>query len=212
MDEERFGNMGGESNRSARQGRYTPRFEPQQGNQDYYNNGGYNNRNADSEWGQTPTGNYSSQYDRPNQYGYNAPNYPNSMPQSQGGRYSEYAEEKPQPIVEPQQKKKGLFSMFKKNKESQPVYDTSGQNMIITKPRTYQDVKLAIDNLRRRQALIVEFSKIPEKHVQRILDFMSGAVYALGGSQHRIGDKMFLLTPEGMSIQVPIDLKNSIED
>lgn len=211
MDEEsRFGNMGGD--RSAHQGRYSPRFDSQQGGRDpYYNGGGYNNRNADSEWGQAPMGNYTPQYDRQNPYGYNSPSYPNEQPQGQG-RYSEYVEEKPQPIVEPQQKKKGFFSMFKKSKESQPMYDTSGQNMIITKPRTYQDVKLAIDNLRRRQALIVEFSKIPEKHVQRILDFMSGAVYALGGSQHRIGDKMFLLTPEGMSIQVPIDLKNSVED
>lgn len=211
MDEEsRFGNMGGD--RSTNQGRYS-RFEPQQGGREPYYNGVYSNRNADSEWGQqAPAGNYNApQYDRQNPYGYTPPNYPNGQPQGQG-RYSEYVEEKPQPIVESQQKKKGFFSMFKKNKESQPVYDTSGQNMIITKPRTYQDVKLAIDNLRRRQALIVEFSKIPEKHVQRILDFMSGAVYALGGSQHRIGDKMFLLTPEGMSIQVPIDLKNSIED
>ncbi|MDE5756216.1 MAG: cell division protein SepF, partial [Clostridia bacterium] len=95
-------------------------------------------------------------------------------------------------------KKKGLFSFRKK----QPQY-TSGdmQNILIVTPRTLSEVQDIIDNLRNRQAIIVEFNRINEKSAQRILDFLNGAIYALGGCEQRIADNMFLFTPGGVSIQ-----------
>ena len=50
-------------------------------------------------------------------------------------------------------------------------------------------------------------SKINDKGCQRIMDYLSGAIYALGGAQQRIADSMFLFTPDGVSIQGPSDLK-----
>lgn len=98
--------------------------------------------------------------------------------------------------------------MFRRREES--VTGADGSNIIITYPRSHHDICVIIDNLRRKQA-IIDLSRMPDKHAQRILDFLSGAIYALCGSQQRIGPNMFLLTPGGMSIQVPMDIKKKYD-
>ena len=99
-----------------------------------------------------------------------------------------------------EKKKKGLFAFGKKD-------DANVHNVIITYPRSYEDVSGIIDSLRSRQAIIVDFRRVAGKDTQRVLDFLSGAIYALGGSQQRINDNMFLFTPEGVTIQGPSSLK-----
>lgn len=101
-------------------------------------------------------------------------------------------------------KKKGIFGFGKKE-------DANVRNVIITYPRSYDDVSGIIDSLRSRQAIIVDFRRVATKDTQRVLDFLSGALYALGGSQERIGDGMFLFTPEGVTIQGPLSLKRRFD-
>ncbi|MDE6276361.1 MAG: cell division protein SepF [Clostridia bacterium] len=96
-------------------------------------------------------------------------------------------------------KKKGLFSF--RNKKQQQYFNGDMQNILIVTPKTLSEVQDIIDNLRNRQAIIVEFNRINQKYAQRILDFLNGAIYALGGCEQRIADNMFLFTPGGVSIQ-----------
>ena len=80
-------------------------------------------------------------------------------------------------------------------------------SMAVARLMGFEDVSGIIDSLRSRQAIIVDFRRVAAKDTQRVLDFLSGALYALGGSQERIGDGMFLFTPEGVTIQGPLSLK-----
>ncbi|MDE7348147.1 MAG: cell division protein SepF, partial [Clostridia bacterium] len=73
-------------------------------------------------------------------------------------------------------KKKGLFSF--RNKKQQQYAGGDMQNILIVTPKTLSEVQDIIDNLRNRQAIIVEFNRINEKYAQRILDFLNGAIYA----------------------------------
>lgn len=111
-----------------------------------------------------------------------------------------YDAEPPKYTQSDDRKKRGIFGFGKKD-------DTNVRNVIITYPRSYEDVSGIIDSLRARQAIIVDFRRVAAKDTQRVLDFLSGALYALGGSQERIGDGMFLFTPEGVTIQGPLSLK-----
>lgn len=140
-----------------------------------------------------PAGNY------PQQGGYwQQPNY--GM-RDESGFLSENAQAQP---VE--KKKRGLFGFGKQKKEE---IDPSGLgNVIITEPKTYDDVRVIIDGLRKRQAIIVDLAKVSDKDCQRILDLLKGAIYALGGAHQRINDYMFLFTPEGVMIQGPTSLRD----
>lgn len=89
------------------------------------------------------------------------------------------------------------------------TYNTSengsavSKNVIIYIPKSQADIKNLIDFLRRKEPIIVNFSKIDDKLAPQLLSFISGALYALKGSIHPIADELFLLTPEGVNILVP---------
>ncbi len=80
---------------------------------------------------------------------------------------------------------------------------TGGSGVVINSPKTYEDVQLLIDHLKLREQVIVDFSTVNQASVYRILDFMSGAVYALGGSIQRITKNIFLFAPAGVTITIP---------
>ena len=77
------------------------------------------------------------------------------------------------------------------------------KNVIIYVPTSQNDIKNLIDFLRRKEPIIVNFSKIDDNVAPQMLSFVSGALYALKGSIHPIADELFLLTPEGVNILVP---------
>lgn len=84
-----------------------------------------------------------------------------------------------------------------------PVQKRSMSSVVIHSPTTPEEVESLIDYLRRREPAIVNLDKPPVEIAQRILDMLSGAIYALNGSMHRIQDNIFLLTPEGVEITAP---------
>jgi len=81
----------------------------------------------------------------------------------------------------------------------------AGSGIIIYEPRTPEDVQALIDRLKQNESAIVNLEKPPPETAQRILDFLAGAVYALGGSISPIqkGSNVFVLTPTGMAISAP---------
>lgn len=80
-------------------------------------------------------------------------------------------------------------------------------NVGVYKPRTPEDVQSLIDFLKQREPAVVNLDGIEPGVAQRILDFMSGATYALSGSVHRVEGNIFLLSPEGVGITVPYESK-----
>lgn len=89
-------------------------------------------------------------------------------------------------------------------REDAPVYPdyAANGNVNLYTPKSYADVQSMIDILRRNESIIVNLEGIESASAQRILDFLSGAAYALGGSMRRLDEKRlnFLITPQGMGI------------
>ena len=84
---------------------------------------------------------------------------------------------------------------------------SGSSGVVINSPTTYEDVQLLIDHLKMQEQVIVDFSAVNQTSVYRILDFMSGAIYALGGSIQQITKNIFLFAPKGVSITVPPQLR-----
>lgn len=85
----------------------------------------------------------------------------------------------------------------------EPAMDYSGNgNVTITTPKSYFDVQDMIESLRRNESIIVNLEGLEQESAQRILDFLSGASYALGGSMRRVKEmhSTFLVTPHGTGI------------
>lgn len=88
-----------------------------------------------------------------------------------------------------------------------------GENQVVfSTPRSYEDIQKLIDSLKRKQSLIVDVNSIDPRDTQRYLDFLSGAIYALGGSYQKIDNKKFYFAPQGVSITIPYDLRQKKEE
>ncbi len=84
------------------------------------------------------------------------------------------------------------------------VFPRMYQNIVLYAPRTSGDVERLIDYMLRREPAVVDLDPIADSpDAQRILDFVSGAVYALGGRIIGIKTNMFLIVPEGIEVARP---------
>lgn len=88
-------------------------------------------------------------------------------------------------------------------------YSSSGmggygsKNVVFYYPKSYNEVQKLIDFLRQGESVMLNLDNVSEDEAQRMLDFSSGAVYALNGSVQRVSGNIFLLTPEGLNIMMP---------
>ena len=113
----------------------------------------------------------------------------------------------------PEDRERGARYERDERRPSQPYgaskYSGGGykyNTVVVHRPHSAEDVQIIIDCLRRGEPAIINLDRESEASAQRILDFISGAIYALCGRIHRISGDIFLLTPDGMEITVPYDL------
>jgi len=83
-----------------------------------------------------------------------------------------------------------------------PVED---KNITVAKPAGFADIQKLIDKLKTKQGVIVDLSAVGLPLAQRMLDFLSGAVYALGGNIDKVDNKMYVLAGSGVEIVNKID-------
>ena len=76
----------------------------------------------------------------------------------------------------------------------------AGLKMIVFQPMSYDDTQSIIDNLKARKPVIINLESLEIDVAQRVLDFVSGAVYALAGSIYKVSKGIFALAPSNVSI------------
>ena len=76
-----------------------------------------------------------------------------------------------------------------------------GTEAEVVLPKSFDDVTDLIERVKLREGVIVDFEGIPPHLAQRMLDFLSGAVFALGGGINRIKKKTYILVPHGVRIK-----------
>ena len=77
---------------------------------------------------------------------------------------------------------------------------TTQTKMIVYRPVSYEDTQNIIDNLKSRKPIIVNMENIDVEVAQRILDFMSGACYAINGTVYKVSSRIFAVVPTNYDI------------
>lgn len=73
-------------------------------------------------------------------------------------------------------------------------------NIIMVEPKSLSEIQHCVDYLKQGQSVAVNLEGLSAADMERILDFLSGAIYGLNGSIHRWHGDLFLLAPEGHKI------------
>lgn len=101
----------------------------------------------------------------------------------------------------PKQSKKDRMTTYdeymSRKKLNMPI---GNKSVTINKPKTFNDIQKLIVRLKSNQGIIVDLSDIDNPLAQRMLDFLSGAVFALDGDIDRVDNKMYVMTPKGVEI------------
>lgn len=79
---------------------------------------------------------------------------------------------------------------------SQSIVPATINNVNVSTPSTFRDIQELVNSLRRHEAVIVDMSRIHPDCVERVLDYLSGAVYALEGSEKSVSKTIYMFTPK----------------
>jgi len=77
----------------------------------------------------------------------------------------------------------------------------NGGKMVLLEPRAFSESQQIADHLKKRNTVVVNMKRITTDQAKRIVDFLSGTVYAIGGDLQKIGSGIFLCTPKNINVE-----------
>lgn len=89
------------------------------------------------------------------------------------------------------------------------MHTSSYVKVVVYQPSSFDDTQNIIDNLKGRKPIVVNLDALDSDLAQRVLDFMSGAVYSLDGTIQKVSRGIFVLAPDNVDIEgnIPDELK-----
>ena len=81
-----------------------------------------------------------------------------------------------------------------------PMYN-SEKTVILLEPRAYSESQQIADYLKKKSSVIVNLKRVTPDQAKRIVDFLSGTLYAIEGDLQKLGGGIFLCTPHGMNVE-----------
>ena len=79
--------------------------------------------------------------------------------------------------------------------------NNSGSKMILLEPRAFSEAQNIADYLKGRDTVVVNLKRVTPEVAKRIVDFLSGAVYAISGDLQKLGNGIFLCTPNNVNVE-----------
>ena len=73
--------------------------------------------------------------------------------------------------------------------------------MVLFEPRAYSESQQIADYLKKRNAVVVNLKRVTPDQAKRIVDFLSGTIYAIGGDLQKLGGGIFLCTPKNVNVE-----------
>lgn len=121
-------------------------------------------------------------------------------------------------------KLKNLFGSEEGNEEissEEEFYNTSreeyhaengiaGSKMMLLEPRAYSESQQIADYLKNRNSVVVNLKRVTPDQAKRIVDFLSGTLYAIGGDLQKLGGGIFLCTPNNVNVEGKISDDNTV--
>ncbi|MDO4369614.1 MAG: cell division protein SepF [bacterium] len=77
----------------------------------------------------------------------------------------------------------------------------TGSKMILLEPRAFSEAQTIADYLKSRNTVVVNLKRVTPEVAKRIVDFLSGSVYAIGGDLQKLGSGIFLCTPNNVNVE-----------
>jgi cell division inhibitor SepF len=124
-----------------------------------------------------------------------------------------YQEENPQPTPDEERRQRrrmrertvvaadaGMGMPTMNNVIGMPGVSNGVSEVVVMEPRSFEEMPQAIQALRERKSVVLNLTIMDPDQAQRAVDFVAGGTYALDGHQERIGESIFLFTPNCVQV------------
>ncbi|MBQ0017533.1 MAG: cell division protein SepF [Clostridiales bacterium] len=110
-------------------------------------------------------------------------------------------EQEDEVISERQSRQENVSPIVRQNeKQESSEQNVSVSSLVCYAPKNNNDVKTLVEYLKGGKPCIVNLGELSEQELKSVLDFLGGAVYALGGTISRLQGNLFVMSPKDMKI------------
>lgn len=88
----------------------------------------------------------------------------------------------------------------------------NGSQVVLVEPRAYSESQTIADNLKSKVTVVVNLKRVTANQAKRIIDFLTGTLYAIGGEMQKIGPGIYLCTPKDVEVQGSISDDDKSKD
>lgn len=82
--------------------------------------------------------------------------------------------------------------------------------VVLSEPRSYDETQDIADHIVNRRSVVINLQRVDYEQAKRIVDFLSGTVYAVSGDMQKLGPHTFLCTPD--NVEVTGSITQMVED
>lgn len=125
----------------------------------------------------------------------------NKMLNFVGWEDEEEMDEQEEPVKDELSQPQFLQSSSKKQQNKVVNIHSSSQfKLVVMQPESFDDSQDICDHLKNKKPVVVNLEDVDKELAQRIVDFLSGAVYALDGNIQKVSVGIFVIAPNNVDI------------
>ena len=87
------------------------------------------------------------------------------------------------------------------NLKAEDALEDGASKLVLLEPRAFSEAQQIADQLKNRNTVVVNLKRVTKDNAKRIIDFLSGTIYAIGGDIQKVGGGIFLCAPNNVNVQ-----------
>lgn len=106
-------------------------------------------------------------------------------------------------VSEETAKTTSMFEKPKSTKTSDAVRALNANkdsHLVLFEPRAYSETQEIATYLKQKRAAVVNLHRLQKEQSKRVIDFLSGVIFAIEGDIQQIGPRIFLCTPKNIGV------------
>ncbi len=100
-----------------------------------------------------------------------------------------------------------LFS--KKSSRVVKLHQSAQIKMVVMQPCSFDEARDIANHIKNRKPVILNLESVEKAVARRIVDFLSGAVYALDGNIQKVSNGIFVIAP--LNVDIMSDMETGVE-
>lgn len=96
-----------------------------------------------------------------------------------------------------------VFDRFSERRSSKVVkmHNSNVQmRVVVIQPESFEETRDITNHLKSNKPVVINLEAVEREVARRIIDFLSGAVYAIDGSMEKVSNGIFILAPSNIEI------------